>query len=140
MKNLKKAGILVILFFVTFYASKALMKADAKDLVQKDTDMVFSKDLHDFSEIEKDKEVSTYFVYENKGDFPLKIENIDSRCGCTIPYWSREEIAPNQKDSILVKYDSKKEGYFSKSVYIISNSKTSPDVLYIKGTVVKEIE
>ena len=44
---------------------------------------------------------------------------------------------PNQKDSILVSYDAKEDGYFSKGIYIISNSETSPDVLYIKGTVIE---
>ena len=134
--NIKKIGFLIIIFIGTFFVSSYFRGLEGSvSVAEIMTDMRFSKSEHNFSDLKKDVEVSTYFIYENTGDKPLKIKNISSSCGCTIPKWSRKELAVGEKDSILVSYDSKKEGYFAKSVYVISNSVNSPDVLYIKGSV-----
>ncbi len=91
--------------------------------------------------MEKGSKDSIFFVYKNTGKEPLKIESISSSCRCTIPFWSREKLMPNKKDSLLIKFDSKfnnKEGYFYNEIYMISNSKNSPDVLRIQGFINKE--
>ncbi len=35
-------------------------------------------------------------------------------------------------------YDAENYGYFSKAIYVFSNAESSPDALYIEGTVVEE--
>ena len=57
-------------------------------------------------------------------------------CGCTVPTWPKEPIAPGAKASIEVKYDTKRVGPISKSVTITTNSvDNSTALLKIKGTV-----
>ena len=112
------------LFIEYFSNTKTIIKFDTKSI--------------DFGDIPVNKEVVTFFVYRNIGESPLKINNITSNCGCTIPRWSRKELAPGMKDSIMVKFDAKTPGYFTKMIYIQSNSKTSPDALYIEGNVVED--
>lgn len=137
MKVLIKLIGLVLIFIISYSLSIFFNKKEIKANDKKETSISFNIKEYDFSAIKKDVPVSKYFVYQNLGSDFFKIKRINISCGCTIPVWSRKELASGEKDSILIKYDSKKEGHFSKSIYIISNSDTSPDVLYIKGVVKK---
>lgn len=102
------------------------------------TKIDFENATYDFGNIPAKNEAVTYFVYTNTGEHSLKIINIQSSCGCTIPKWSREKLETGKKDSIMVMYDAETYGYFSKAIYVFSNAESSPDGLYIEGTVVKE--
>ncbi|MCB0756766.1 MAG: DUF1573 domain-containing protein, partial [Flavobacteriales bacterium] len=67
---------------------------------------------------------------------PLIISKAKGSCGCTVPEWPKEPIAPGAKSAIKVKYDTKRVGPISKSVTITSNSvDNSTFLLKIKGTV-----
>ncbi|MCH2032517.1 MAG: DUF1573 domain-containing protein [Tenacibaculum sp.] len=135
MKKLLKIVSFIGVFFLTFYLSNLVLNIKRDKEIEYKTAIKFDVKEHDFKKLKKGIPVSKFFVYENIGDKALRIKNVDSRCGCTIPKWSRKKLNPGERDSILVQYDSKKEGYFSKDVYIISNSDTSPDILYISGVV-----
>ena len=128
----KNIVILILVCALTFFVSKYIQGTVSKEKI---SNIRFNTHEYDFKNLKQNKEASVYFVYENTGPDALKIYNISSRCGCTIPVWSRKELMPNEKDSILVTYDSKELGYFSKDVLIVSNSESSPDVVYIKGEV-----
>jgi hypothetical protein len=66
----------------------------------------------------------------------LIISNAKGSCGCTVPEWPKEPIAPGAKASIKVKYDTNRPGVINKNVTITSNAVNSPEkVIYIKGTV-----
>ena len=131
----KKIVFLIIAFFAAFFTSKFIQNAYSEEKTIQLTQIDFNQTEHNFSTLKKDREASIYFKYKNTGQNPLKISSISSRCGCTIPKWSKDPLLPNQTDSILVSYDAKEMGYFSKEIYVISNAQTSPDVLYIKGMV-----
>lgn len=93
---------------------------------------------HDFGKITQNNKVSIYFKYKNTSNKSLTIYSVSSRCGCTIPNWSRTQLSPNEIDSFLVRYDAKELGYFAKEIVVISNAKSSPDMLYIFGEVISE--
>jgi len=75
------------------------------------------------------------FVFKNTGKAPLILTNVKSSCGCTIPTWPRDPIAPGEEQSIKVKYDTKRQGKFSKTITVYSNASNSPVALTIKGQV-----
>jgi hypothetical protein len=56
-------------------------------------------------------------------------------CGCTVPVWPKTPIAPGEKASIKVKYDTRRVGRFQKTVTVTSNAGTPTKVLTIKGNV-----
>ena len=91
----------------------------------------------DFGEIQEGEKIVHEFTFKNTGNEPLVISKAQGSCGCTVPEWPREPIAPGQSNVIRVKYDAKKVGPFSKSVSIESNA--SSKTLRIKGTVEKEL-
>jgi len=96
----------------------------------------FEKIEHDYGTIDQGGNGKTEFVFTNTGTEPLIISKAKGSCGCTVPTWPKEPIAPGAKASIEVKYDTKRVGPISKSVTITSNSvDQSTALLKIKGTV-----
>jgi hypothetical protein len=101
---------------------------------QKQSKLQFIKSTHNFDSIYPTDKAYVYFVYENKGNSNLVINNIDYLCGCTLPYYSDAPLLPNERDSILVEFDNKtNKGYFVKEIIVNSNDPMGPHKLYIKG-------
>lgn len=92
---------------------------------------------HDFGTIPTGAEAKHYFVFTNEGASPLVIMNVRTACGCMVPSWPREPIAPGKRDSLAVEYNTKIRGTFSKSITVQSNASTPSVELKISGTVVK---
>ena len=67
----------------------------------------FDKSTHDYGQIEQSANGECIFVFTNTGNKPLKITNAKGSCGCTVPQWPREEIAPGATGEIKVRYDTK---------------------------------
>ncbi|MFT5970027.1 MAG: hypothetical protein ACI8ZO_000532 [Flavobacteriales bacterium] len=95
----------------------------------------FEKTLHDYGTIDKGANGAYEFKFTNTGKEPLFIQNAKGSCGCTVPSWPKEPIAPGATNVIKVKYDTKRIGPFSKSVTITSNSNKKTEVIKIKGIV-----
>ena len=96
----------------------------------------FERTEHDYGEIEQGGNGKTEFSFTNTGTEPLIISKAKGSCGCTVPTWPKEPIAPGAKATIEVKYDTKRVGPISKSVTITSNSvDNSTALLKIKGSV-----
>ena len=92
----------------------------------------FDKSTHDYGQIEKSANGECIFVFTNTGNKPLKISNAKGSCGCTVPQWPREEIAPGATGEIKVRYDTKRVGVSNKSVTIQSNALNSDNITRAK--------
>jgi hypothetical protein len=90
---------------------------------------------YDFGSIEKNKPATIEFIFKNPGMIPLVVTDVKSSCGCTVPKYPKEPIAPQQEGKILVTYDAKVSGYFSKTVTVHTNTSEGKSLLYIKGEV-----
>ncbi len=95
----------------------------------------FSQETIDYGNIKKDANGEREFVFKNTGKEPLIITNCVGSCGCTVPVWPKTPIAPGEKASIKVKYDTRRVGRFQKTVTVTSNAGTPTKVLTIKGNV-----
>ena len=96
----------------------------------------FERIEHDYGTIDQGANGKTEFVFTNTGTEPLIISKAKGSCGCTVPTWPKEPIAPGASGSIKVKYDTKRPGPINKSVTITSNAINTPTkVLRIKGEV-----
>ena len=96
----------------------------------------FEKEVHDYGTIQQYGNGTYEFKFTNTGNEPLMISNAKGSCGCTVPEWPRQPIAPGESAVIKVKYDTKRVGPFGKSVTIQSNAVNSPSkVIRIKGKV-----
>ena len=118
----------VIIALIAFIGLAQQANAQAK--------IEFKTDIIDYGEITKGSDGLRIFEFTNTGNEPLMISNAKGSCGCTVPEWPREPIAPGETGVIKVKYDTKRVGPFGKSVTLQSNAKNAPTkTIRIKGTV-----
>lgn len=91
---------------------------------------------YDFGKIPQGKPVYHYFELVNKSNAALKIDNIQTTCGCTTPEWDREPLAAGSSTKIKVGYNAAAEGYFEKFITVQYNGNSTKQIK-IKGTVWK---
>ena len=89
--------------------------------------MTFKEVKYDFGEIHQGDKVEHVFTFENTGNEPLIISNVQVTCGCTASDWPKDPIAPGQESSMTIKFNSTgKMGMQNKVITIISNA-TNPN-------------
>ena len=118
-------------------AQTSTEKAPAQETVKKDGAKIeFETETIDYGTIENNADGNREFKFTNTGNEPLVITNAKGSCGCTVPTWPTEAIAPGESSVIKVHYATNRTGAFSKSVTLISNAINAPTkVIHIKGTV-----
>ena len=110
--------------------------ASARDQVQKKLPvMQFNKREHDFGNIVSGTPQQTVFTFTNTGDAPLIITNAESTCGCTVPEYPRDPIAPGQTGELLVKFNGTGKNQVTKQVTITANTAAGKEILRIKAFV-----
>jgi hypothetical protein len=103
---------------------------------QTDAQMEFEEVDWNFGEITQGESVEYAFKFTNTGSDPLIITSAKGSCGCTVPVWPREPVAPGESGVIDVKFNSKgKKGKQNKRVTLITNMVPSQKVLTVKGQV-----
>ena len=103
---------------------------------EKQAQIKFDKTTHDFgtfSEAQPVKECT--FTFTNVGTAPLVINQAVASCGCTVPAYTKEPVAPGKTGQIKVTYNGKGKfpGHFKKSITIRTNGKPEMTRLYIEG-------
>jgi len=123
--------------FIVIVVASVLLSVNAKRWVNNfySPEILFEVTKYDFDTLSKNDSSYYYFKYKNIGNGELKIYNIKTSCGCTIPYWNESFLNRNEIDSFRVEYDKINKGYFIKEIMVYSNSRTSPDRLVISGLV-----
>ena len=107
---------------------------DAKEVVYPTLD--FDEKTHDFGTIDEGDIVEHTFTFTNNGDAPLVITNARGTCGCTVPDWTKEPVAPGETGEMLVKFNSRgKRNQQNKSVNITANTESGKERLQIKAFV-----
>ena len=102
------------------------------------TTMSFDEMEYDFGTVTSGEKVQYAYKFKNTGSEPLIISNAKGSCGCTVPDWPKEPIAPGEASEILVEFDSSnKSGNQSKRVTITANTNPAQTFLTIKGQVNK---
>lgn len=125
-----------VLFSLLMIAGAIGMNQAVAQEVQNGAKIEFKKDVHDYGTIENGANGECTFEFKNTGNAPLIISNAKGSCGCTVPSWPKEPIAPGASSKITVKYDTKRAGAINKSVTITSNAVNEPTkVIRIKGNV-----
>ncbi|MBR3727172.1 MAG: DUF1573 domain-containing protein [Prevotella sp.] len=104
---------------------------------EKQAQIKFNKttlDLGKFSEAQPVQEC--IFTFTNAGTAPLVINQAVASCGCTVPAYTKEPVAPGKTGQIKVTYNGKGKfpGHFKKSITVRTNGKPEMTRLYIEGT------
>jgi hypothetical protein len=105
-------------------------------IVQSKVILTLNEETHDFGTIPEGPNAACEFEVKNTGTEPLVIYSVTASCGCTVPEWPKEPIAPGKSGEIKVVFDSNgKSGAQSKRVTIVSNTNPPESFLYLEGDV-----
>lgn len=115
---MKKLGVLLTVFALVF-----AFNANAQEQSQSGAEITFKEKSIDFGDITQGDKVEHTFELTNTGSAPLIISNVAATCGCTVPSWPKEPIAPGKTSEIKVSFNSAgKMGKQNSVVRIYSNA------------------
>jgi hypothetical protein len=84
--------------------------------------LYFNESDHDFGVVKEGKLLTYTFDFFNKGEGVLEISNIMTSCGCTAAVVDNKILAPGEKGTLKVEFDSSaKSGKTNKTITVISN-------------------
>lgn len=94
--------------------------------------------VYDFGAFDEDtKEKLADFKFVNIGSEPVSIVSVTASCGCTVPEYGKEPVAPGDTATIVVKYDpTGRPGRFQKHIFVRTSDSPERFRLFIKGTVI----
>jgi CRISPR/Cas system-associated protein Cas5 (RAMP superfamily) len=134
------------LIFLFWLLSCSENKNQEKELKANDIQVGTSENLpvitfenveYDFGKITQGEVVSVDFHFRNTGKTNLIISGASGSCGCTVPKWPKEPIAPNKTGVIQVVFDSEgKRGYQEKTITVATNCEPATILLKIKGEII----
>ncbi|MCK4662847.1 MAG: DUF1573 domain-containing protein [Bacteroidales bacterium] len=97
----------------------------------------FEKNIHDFGVIIQGEKVSHTFTYKNAGKSDLIIRSARASCGCTVPKFSKEPLAPGDEAEIEVIFNSSgRKGSQHKTITILTNAQPNKTILKITCEIV----
>ena len=101
------------------------------------TTVDFNKLYHDFGDVLPGSSNTFEFEIKNTGSQPLIVENASASCGCTVPVWPKEPIAPGGSDVIEVTFSPKpsQKNEIKKTVTVTANTKEKVHKLDIRAFV-----
>ncbi|MDO4160975.1 MAG: DUF1573 domain-containing protein [Prevotellaceae bacterium] len=123
---MKKLILLSLMLMLTVGYAAAQKKASIK----------FEKLTYNFGTFsEKDPIQKCSFTFTNTGEAPLVINQAMASCGCTVPTYTKQPIAPGEKGTVSVTYNGKGKfpGHFKKAITIRTNGEPEMTRIYIEG-------
>ena len=97
--------------------------------------ITFEESQYDFGTIDQGTPVEHVFKFKNTGEAPLMIVNAKSSCGCTVPEYTKDPVAPGDSGELLVKFNGSGQNQVSKTVTLTTNTKAGTETLTIKAFV-----
>jgi len=128
-------SIVLISGFTLGNAQNVITNDASKTVESTNATIDFVSKVMDYGTIEHNADGARKFVFTNNGTEPLLIKNAKGSCGCTVPTWPREPIAPGVTAEIGVKYATNRVGKFTKTITLTTNASKKPVILTIKGEV-----
>lgn len=103
------------------------------------TSIAFEQMAHDFGTIKQNSENKHIFKFTNTGTNPLIIQDAKGSCGCTVPKYPKNPVAPGESGEIEVVYKpGTQQGNQTKTVTLTANTTPEQTVLKINAMVETE--
>ena len=100
------------------------------------TNVVVLEQKKDIGHVPYGSDAHAEFHLINQGPSPLKVDEIDTDCGCTVVDWPREVTAIGDTLRVEVKYDKTHQpGFFRQLIQVHANIPEKIKVLVFSGTV-----
>ncbi len=144
---MRKVILIVMVAALTTACNNASKKKNKMDTAVIETNdnsttepkMTFSSTSWDFGTITEGERVEHTFKFVNDGNSDLVISSATASCGCTIPEWPKEPIAPGEKGEIKVEFNSTgKSDMVTKDITILANTNPVKSILQINVFITKK--
>ena len=124
-------------------ASAKIKAENVKEAEQRDASInkgapiiEWDKTEHDFGNINQGDKVETIFTLTNVGEGDLMVTKAKGSCGCTVPQWPREAIAPGKTAEIKVVFNSRgKKNKTVNTITLTTNTEKGNEVVRINAFV-----
>jgi peptidoglycan-associated lipoprotein len=107
----------------------------------KTTKIAFEQEVYDFGNVKKGETVEHIFKFKNTGKEKLVVEFASGSCGCTVPNYSKNAIAPGETGEIKVVYTAKEDKEIGledqQEVTIITNTDPPVSLVTITAKIVE---
>lgn len=98
--------------------------------------ITFEQEVFSFGQITQGEKVEYSFRFMNTGKSDLIITSARGSCGCTVPSWPKEPIAPGASGTVDVVFNSNgKQGQQHKKITLVTNCMPNTTVIALKGEV-----
>jgi hypothetical protein len=118
------------------------VKTEKVDIDTPKTTFAIDVPSFNFGRVKDGTKVRKTFFIKNTGENPLFIFDAKVSCGCTVPSWPKEGIAPGEMVPIDVVFDTTGKGMpggleIEKKITIVANADESDVYLSLRGFVEK---
>jgi hypothetical protein len=97
--------------------------------------MTFDESEWDFGRIAQGTNVEHLFKFTNTGDAPLIVSDAKGSCGCTVPTFTKDPIAPGERGEMLVKFNGTGQNQRNISINITANTERGTERVTVKAFV-----
>lgn len=102
----------------------------------KQTTISFTEEEFDFGDINQGDKVVHVFTFKNTGENDLILSKAVGSCGCTVPEFSKDPIAPGKTGTLKATFNSSgKSGPQNKSITVSANVPNGAAVIKIKANI-----
>ena len=131
-----KDFVFIIVFAFLIYGCNPKSSASQQKITELTTLRIDTIDYWFGNVSKSDGPINHNFVIYNIGNNNLIINEVGGGCHCMTAVYTKSPIAPGDSVTISVTYDvSDPVGYFSRSIYVYSNSNNNPIALILRGTI-----
>lgn len=100
----------------------------------------FESEVHDYGRVPINGDGTCQFKFKNTGKEPLVLTNVKASCGCTVPSWTKDPVAPGATGVIDVKYTTMNRAHtINKSITVFSNASNDTVILRLQGEVYEDV-
>lgn len=140
MKQIVFIPAFALIFALTACSESSSSHAEGEisvENVEAKTTIAFEEEVFDFGNITQGEKVAHTFKFKNTGDADLVIVSAKGSCGCTVPEWPKQPIAPGAEGEIHVVFNSEgKQGKQHKNVSIVANTEPATTAIALKGDII----
>jgi hypothetical protein len=127
MKQTFFLSIFLLIVYTTLSAHNTAVPDSAEITLESDT--------VNYGAVENNADGNRQLKFTNTGKAPLLISQCTASCGCTVPQWPTNAIAPGETGILNIRYNTSKIGPIKGTIIIYSNAKTPEKEIHLVGYV-----
>ena len=135
-----RRGLRVLVLLFAFSATACGQQGLKGEVKAKDEAKADDPNTWDFGKVGHGKDARHVFALKNTTQKELKIKDVNTSCGCTVPQLKKRELRPGESTPLEVKFKSKGySGAVTQYIYVNTDSVELPVIRFtIKADVVVE--